>query len=558
MSSEDTDSEDSRNSQSDVSSLDDDFARIQFESSSSEDEITDDDRDSQVWTEIESETDAEFQEDHGIVEEVPATSEDNTINPIDCYRHFITDEIISLMVHETNRYAEQYLQTKKLSKRSQTLQWKPTTNEEMLQFLGIVIQMGLVKMPKVDYYWSKSKLYGSEVIQNTMSRDRFELLLKFYHFSNNEKKQADQDRLFKLKPLLDLLKDRFKSIYVPGSTISIDETMVPWKGRLLFKQYIPGKVHKYGVKIYKLAATNGYTWNFTVYTGKKDPTAGLGHSQTVVMDLSEDLLGCYRTVVADNFFTSIPLAKRLLWNDTYLIGTLRSNRAGSGHEVVQKKLKRGEVYGLQSNNGIKLIKWKDKRDILMISTKPSHSAVVVETRKINRLNERIMKPQVVLDYNEGKQGTDLSDQLSAYYTCLRRSIKWYHKVAFELIFGTSVVNSYLIYKENYATGNTTILQFRESLVRSLLLGVPFENLKPGARQHSTSHLKRKLADHKLEEIEGSARDVRRRCTGCYEKNREQQSREACHTTTKKIKTFCPDCNKFFCLDCFNEKHHAIQ
>jgi hypothetical protein len=125
--------------------------------------------------------------------------------------------------------------------------------------------MGLVQMPKVDYYWSKSRLYGSEVIQNTMSRDKFELLLKLYHFSNNEKKYADQDRLFKLKPLLDLLKDRFKLIDTPGSIISIDETMVPWKGRLLFKQYIPRKVHKYGVKIYKLTATNGYTWNFSPF-----------------------------------------------------------------------------------------------------------------------------------------------------------------------------------------------------------------------------------------------------------------------------------------------------
>ena len=101
-----------------------------------------------------------------------------------------------------------------------------------------------------------------------------------------------------------------------------------------------------GVKIYKIAATNGYTWNFLVYTGQQDPTAGLGHAQTVVMNLY-GLLGCYRTVVADNFFTTISLAKRLLGDDTYLIGTLRSNRAGSGNEVTQRKLRRGEVYGRQ-------------------------------------------------------------------------------------------------------------------------------------------------------------------------------------------------------------------
>jgi hypothetical protein len=51
--------------------------------------------------------------------------------------------------------------------------------------------------------------------------------------------------------------------------------------------------------------------------------AGLGHAHAKVMDLLDDLEGCYRTVVTDNFFTDIPLAKRLLEHDTYLIGTLK-------------------------------------------------------------------------------------------------------------------------------------------------------------------------------------------------------------------------------------------
>ena len=158
----------------------------------------------------------------------------------------------------------------------------------------------------------------------------------------------------------------------------------------------------------------------------------------------------------------------------------------------------------------------------MISTRTSHLAAVVNTGSSNSKNERIMKPQVILDFNQGRLGSDLSDQLSSYYTCLRRSIKWYRKVAFELLFGTALINSYLIYKENYATSKVPILQFRESLVRSLLLGMPFEKLTPSPRQQSTSHLKRKIADHKLAEKKGSDRDVRRRCVGCYEKKKEQQ------------------------------------
>ena len=280
-----------------------------------------------------------------------------------------------------------------------------------------------------------------------MARD-FNYFLSFGIFQITITKGSNQDRLFKLKPMLHLLKVRFSLVHIPGSVVTIDETMVPWRGRLLFKQYIPGKAHKYGVKIYKIATTNGYTWGFTVYTGQQDPTAGLRHAETVVRNLVDGLLCCYRTVVADNFYTTISLAKRWLEDDPYLIGTLRSNRAGSGNEVPQRKLRGGEVYGRQNRDGIKLIKWKDKRDVLMISTRPSHSTTVVDSENTNFENERIMKPQVVLDYNEGRQGTDLSDQLSAYYTCLRKSIKWYRKVAFESIFGTALVNSYLIYKEN--------------------------------------------------------------------------------------------------------------
>ena len=86
----------------------------------------------------------------------------------------------------------------------------------------------------------------------------------------------------------------------------------------------------------------------------------------------------------------------------------------------------------------------------------------------------------------------------------------------------------------------------------------FEKLKSGLRQQSVSHSKHKLADHKLEEKEGSTRNVGRRCTGCYAKGRAQQSREASNAAAKKVKTFCSDCDQFFSLECFNDKHYAME
>jgi hypothetical protein len=93
----------------------------------------------------------------------------------------------------------------------------------------------------------------------------------------------------------------------------------------------------------------------------------------------------------------------------------------------------------------------------------------------------------------------------------------------------------------------TILQFREILVRSLLLGMPFKKLKSGRRQKSTDQTKRKLTDHKLEKKKGSVRIVRRHCAGCYEKIRQQQSREASNATAKKIKPSVLIVTNFFVL-----------
>jgi hypothetical protein len=53
-------------------------------------------------------------------------------------------------------------------------------------------------------------------------------------------------------------------------------------------------------------------------------------------------------------------------------------------------------------------------------------------------------------------------------------------------------------------------------------------------------MKHKLTDYKLQEIETSARNVCRSCTGCYEEGRKQQSREVSDMVPKKVKSFCSE------------------
>jgi len=54
---------------------------------------------------------------------------------------------------------------------------------------------------------------------------------------------------------------------------------------------------------------------------------------------------------------------------------------------------------------------------------------------------------VVVDYNTGKSSIDLADQMASYSNPLRRSLKWYRKVAMDLILNISVVNASILFKK---------------------------------------------------------------------------------------------------------------
>lgn len=162
-------------------------------------------------------------------------------------------------------------------------------------------------------------------------------------------------------------------------------------------------------------------------------------STDIVIDLAQKYLDAGRTICTDNYYTSLPLAECLLSRQTHLVGTLRANRKGIPKNVTGCKLKKGEIVANENADGIVVMKWHDRRDVLMLSTK--HGDSLVKTGKNNRNNEPVEKPEVVVYYNQCKQGIDLADQMSSYHSCLRKSVRWYHKVALDTLLGTAVVNA---------------------------------------------------------------------------------------------------------------------
>ncbi|VDO83279.1 unnamed protein product [Haemonchus placei] len=173
------------------------------------------------------------------------------------------------------------------------------------------------------------------------------------------------------------------------------------------------------------------------------------------------------------------------------------------------------------------MKWKDKRDLMMIST--SH---VGERGSSN-------KPKVVEDYNKLKGFVDQSDQLSAYSPFVRRTTKRYLRAFFHFVMQTAVVNWCRLFCDT--KGTIQLNEFKMILVKTLLRDIFSEPSSP-------------RTTHKLERSESGSKESRRTCTGCYKELREEKGRPYATNHAKKVSSRCSKCHKYFCMECFLNYH----
>ncbi|CAG5024488.1 unnamed protein product [Parnassius apollo] len=303
---------------------------------------------------------------------------DNTITPADFYSLFVTDEIIEQMVINTNNYAQDLISNlSNLKPKSRLRAWTPTTPEEMKKFLGVLLAMGLVRIPRLNDYWSKRNIYNNKYISSVMTRDRFLLILKFWHFS--QESPNDTDKLKKIRDTFNKILEKMQTLLEPGKT-------------------------------------NRITGNI------------------------------------------------------------------------------------------------------------------------------IKKPQCVITYNENKKGIDFNDQMSSYYSSLKRGMKWFRKVMMEILFGTVIINSWVLYNHGKPV-QMPKKNFMEAIIEALTqVPILTETANECAAMPKTNH---------TFETKGIKR---RNCARCYNKLRATLNSKDAQRKTKKIKSYCAECNKGYCAKCFYENH----
>ena len=473
--------------------------------------------------------------------------------PLDFFKLFFTIDLFERIILETDRHARSLIET---DPRHNKMTWHCPSNAEMMAFFGLCFLMGIVHKPKLKDYWSKHPLLHTPIFMR-MKRDSFCQILRYFHLVNENPPQRPVDALWKVRWFIDRLNDSFSGQYIPHQHISIDEHMCPFKGKVHFKQYLPSKPTKWGIKLWALAdSKNGYIQQLHVYSGKTDrPETSLAHHVVnTLLDKAQLLNKGYKLFI-DNYYTSPELLRDLWEKDTPTCGTVKMNRKGNPKSIMCRNPK-----GLQPNRGsyvhrqsgpLHAYAWRDKRIVYVLSTLPSS---VGSINRVVRNNGRWTKtdiqcPEPIVQYTKYMGGVDLADQYMGYYSFVkRRASKWTRKVIFDFI-EAAKFNAYILYKSS-----------------------PHHQPPPGKKQLSYLQFTLNLIDGLLAEYNNSQRMGRpalgpldaRLHSRCMPSRMENRS--WCHVCWMKVSRGrqdkraqtqygCQTCQKHLCMpDCFRAFH----
>ncbi|XP_046588357.1 piggyBac transposable element-derived protein 4-like [Neodiprion virginianus] len=471
---------------------------------------------------------------------------DDKSSILEIFQLFISENMVEHIVRESNAY---YTTKTISSKHSRLLAWKNTTVTEMYRFFALSMLMSRVKKVSIEEYWSTDELLRTESFPRIMTKDRYKSLLQMLHFHDNNE-TTNQDVLIKIRSIIDKLRNSFSRAFYPYKYLCIDESLLLFKGRCFFKQYIPSKRSRFGIKSFVICDCHtGYIQDFIVYCGARtditnNNLAEIGKSGNIVMTLMEPYLNKGHVLVTDNWYSSPALFSLLHHNRTHAFGTVKKNRRGMPN--ISNKLCKGEV-AFKSTDKLLALKWMDKREVLMLSS--YHSAEFIETKRNDvKTGRPILKPTVVVDYNRVMGAVDKTDMILNSINTIRKTLKWYKKLFFHMV-DLSIYNTFILYKIT-SKKNITFAKFHLRLIREILLKYSNTNIcnnKSGGQTASKDDMLRLISTHfpsKYINPTGKRRNGRRKCVVCRK-----------HKKRTETQFECKECKVGLCIEpCFKLYH----
>ena len=341
-------------------------------------------------------------------------------------------------------------------------------------FFGILIYMGIVKKPSCKEYWSKSILFGNPGFRELMTIDHFEQIRSYLHFVD-EKESNKKDPFYKIRPMVDHIISSSQKLFSPEQCLTIDESMIRFNGRSGHKVYMPLKPIRYGFKAYVLTeSSSGYVLNWMLHQRGKKQTL-----QKTIELLTNNLKNKGHQISMDRFYTTLDVVNYLTEIGFRVIGAVMQNRARLPENIIRKskELERGEALFYCSNdNNLLLTIWRDSKLLHLVSNIGNNQ--MIETQRYCKIKKQdkvayenitLTYPKNVQIYSQNSRGVDHLDQMISYYSPDLRSKKWYTQILLHLI-EIAIHNSFILYTMT-KNQKLTYLEFRKSIIKSLLLGM---------------------------------------------------------------------------------------
>lgn len=237
--------------------------------------------------------------------------------------------MISLLVSHTNTEIDQ--RARKFSSK----QWYigHTDPLEIRAMMGVLFMSAVLKDSALKIRDMFSPQYGPPFFRCSMSKNRFEFLLGSLRF--DDKATRDQRKTNEIfatfREFWNLFADNCKCNYTLSEYMTIDETLLSFKGRCPFKTYIPNKHDKYGLKIISMCdARTFYFLDGIPYIGRqtlqRKSFKDFSTPTQYVLELTKPFFKTHRNITMDNWFASCELADELAENGLTMVGTLRKNK----------------------------------------------------------------------------------------------------------------------------------------------------------------------------------------------------------------------------------------
>ncbi|CAF2739808.1 unnamed protein product [Rotaria sp. Silwood2] len=234
--------------------------------------------------------------------------------------------------------------------------------------------------------------------------DLDEVISRFDDKATREERKRT-DKFAAIREIWTDFQDNLRTCYTSGSSLTIDEQLLGFRGKCPFRRYISKKPDKYGFKFWLCVDTNAYyVFNAFPYVGRQlDQERQKKVAQNVVLDLLKPLYGSNRNVTVDNFFTSVSLAKELRTKKFTIVGTLRKNKPEIPIEFQSNRNRQPDssLFGFQDNLTLVSFVPKQNKAVLLMSSKYHETFVDKKTEK----------PTIILDYNKTNGPVETVNQM---------------------------------------------------------------------------------------------------------------------------------------------------